>query len=186
MKRLPKNAAFIIIDVQKGFDDPKWGRRNNPKAEENIAKLLKTWRGTKRPIIHVRHMSRLPDSPLRPNQPGNEIKDSVRPLSGETILEKSVNSSFIGTNLEKTLRKSKIKTLVIAGINTNHCVSTTARMAGNLGFKTYVVSDATATFDMRGPDGKLHLAEEMHSVGLTELHGEFATVADTSSLLRLA
>ena len=181
-----KNTALILIDVQKGFDAPKWGRRNNPQAEENIAALLGAWRHAGRPIIHVQHMSRNPTSPLRPGQEGNEFKDAAKPVSGETVIRKCVNSSFIGTDLEKNLKRAKIKTLVLAGINTNHCVSTTTRMAGNLGFEAFVVSDGTATFDMTGPDGTLHKAEVMHAVGLTELHGEFATVLDTKSILEKA
>lgn len=181
---LPQNAALVIIDVQKGFDAPQWGRRNNPQAEDNIARLLAAWRRTNRPVIHVRHMSRNPASPLRPGQAGNEIKDLVKPLPEEPVIEKCVNSSFIGTDLEERLRRGGIGTMVLAGINTNHCVSTTTRMAGNLGFEAYVVADGTATFDMTGYDGKLHPAEEMHAVGLTELHGEFATVLDTEALLK--
>ncbi len=182
---LPKNSALVIIDVQKGFDAPVWGRRNNPQAEENIARLLKAWRRTKRPVIHVQHMSRNPNSPLRPGQAGNEIKEAVGPVGGEPVVRKCVNSSFIGTNLEKRLRRDGIKTLVMTGINTNHCVSTTARMAGNLGFETFVVADGTATFDRRGHDGKLHKAEDMHAIGLAELHGEFATVLETEDVLKL-
>ncbi len=181
-----KNTALVIIDVQKGFDAPKWGRRNNPQAEVNIGRLLAAWRLTNRPVIHVQHMSSNPKSPLRPGQAGNEFKDAVKPLAGEPVIRKCVNSSFIGTDLEKKLKRAKIKTLVLVGINTNHCVSTTTRMAGNLGFEAFVVSDGTATFDMKGPDGTLHKAEIMHAVGLTELHGEFATVLDTKEILEKA
>ena len=182
---LPKNSALVIIDVQKGFDAPVWGRRNNPQAEDNIAKLLKAWRRTNRPVIHVQHMSRNPQSPLRPGQNGNELKEQVRPLATEPVVQKCVNSSFIGTDLEARLRREGIKTLVMTGINTNHCVSTTARMAGNLGFESYVVADGTATFDRKGHDGRLHKAEDMHAIGLAELHGEFATVLETRDVLNL-
>ncbi|MEW6211714.1 MAG: cysteine hydrolase family protein [Acidobacteriota bacterium] len=183
MQKLSENVALIVIDVQNGFDDPVWGDRNNPQSEDNIARLLATWRRAKRPIIHFRHMSRNPESPLYPGQRGNEIKEVVKPLPGELVIEKCVNSAFIGTDLEERLRRNNIDTVVLTGINTNHCVSTTARMSGNLGFNTYVVSDATATFDMKGPDGRLHKAEVMHIIGLTELNEEFATVIDIENLL---
>lgn len=185
MNPLPSNAALIVIDIQKGFDDPYWGPRSNPEAEQNIARLLEAWRRTKRPVIHTQHNSTNPRSPLFPGQKGNEIKDIVAPALGEPVLGKSVHSAFIGTILEESLRKNGIKAVVITGINTNHCVSTTARMAGNLGFETFVVSDATATFDMRGPDGRKYEAQEMHAFGLAEIHGEFATILDTDSLLKL-
>ncbi len=100
------------------------------------------------------------------------------------MLQKQVNSSFIGTDLEERLRRAGISTLVIAGLTTNHCVETTTRMAGNLGFETYLVSDATATFDRRGPDGVLHTAEEIQAMTLTNLHEEFATIVMTEDVLR--
>ena len=181
---LPKDAALIIIDVQKGFDDPSWGRRNNPQAESNIARLLDAWRKTGRPLFHIQHRSRMPGSLLGPESPGFEFKDAAKPHSGEPAIQKNVNSAFIGTDLEARLRQKGLKTLVFAGLTTDHCVSTTARMAGNLGFDAYVVSDATATFDRVGPDGKHYNAEEVHAISLASLHEEFATVVDTENLLK--
>src|SRR5262249_27077410 len=152
------------------FDSPYWGVRNNPQAEANISKLLKYWRETDRPIVHVRHMSVEPDSPLRPGQSGNDFKDEVLPIKGEHVEEKKVNSAFIGTGLEQYLRKNNFDTVVIAGLTTDHCVSTSTRMAGNLGFQTYVVADATATFDRTGNDGKHYSADDVHSYALASLH----------------
>jgi nicotinamidase-related amidase len=183
MQPLPQNSALIIIDVQKGFDDPIWGRRNNLYAEENIARLLAAWRNSSRAVFHIQHLSRLPDSPLRPGYSGSELKPSAQPLLHETVIQKHVNSAFIGTNLEASLRQNALNSLVIVGLTTDHCVSTTARMAGNLGFDTYVVSDATATFDRIGPDGNYYKAEDIHAISLTSLHREFATVIDTETLI---
>lgn len=180
---LPQNAALIIIDVQRGFDDPMWGRRNNPQAEANIARLLAAWRRTQRPVFHIQHLSRQATSPLRPGQIGNEIKDVVRPLEGEPVITKEVNSAFIGTDLEQRLRQQNITALLVTGLTTNHCVETTTRMAGNLGFDTYLVSDATATFDRVGPDGKLYRAEDIQAMTLANMHQEFATIVDTQTLL---
>lgn len=179
------NAVLLVVDVQKGFDQFNESlHRNNPGLEGNIARLLAAWRRTGRPVVFVQHISRQPDSPLRPHQPGIEIKDEVRPLPGEPVVQKSVSSAFIGTSLEADLRAAGRTTLVITGMQTNYCVSTTARMAGNLGFETYVVSDATATFDNTGPDGRLFSAELLHDVALADLHGEFGTVLDTAAALR--
>ena len=178
-----KGAALLIIDVQRGFDDPKWGRRNNPDAERNITRLLELWRATQRPVIHVKHNSTEPDSPLRPERPGNEFKQATQPRDDEKIVEKNVHSAFIGTDLERFLRERHITALVIVGLTTNHCISTTARMSGNLGFTTFLVSDATATFDRSGPDGELIRAEVLHKISLANLHGEFATVVTTEYVL---
>ncbi len=184
MKKLPANAVLLLVDVQKGFDDPVWGSRNNPHAEKNMACLLEAWRASKRPIIHVKHLSLKPKSPLRKGTPGCSFKDEVKPQPGELVVWKHVNSAFIGTDLEATLRKEKVDTLVIVGLTTPYCVSTTTRMAGNLGFDTYVVSDAVAAFALTGPNGEKYSAEEVHAFALTELHEEFATVLDMDAILQ--
>jgi nicotinamidase-related amidase len=182
---LPNDAVLLVIDVQKGFDRyTAEYHRNNPALEANLARLLDAWRASGRPVIYVQHLSKLADSPLRPGQAGSEIKDEVAPRVGEPVVQKSVNSAFIGTSLEADLRSHRRSTLVLTGMQTNLCVSTTARMAGNLGFTTYVVSDATATFDNVGPDGRRWDAQLLHDVALADLHGEFATVLDTASVLR--
>ena len=187
MTELPKDAVLITIDVQKGMDVYRdTYHRNNPDLERNIARLQDAWRKSGRPLIHVQHLSTLAQSPLRPGQPGVEIKDEVRPVAGEPVVQKSVNSAFIGTSLEADLRRRGITTLVMVGLQTNMCVSTTARMAGNLGFTTYVISDATATFDNKGPDGKNYPAQLLHDVALADLNGEFATVVDTATILKQA
>jgi nicotinamidase-related amidase len=180
---LSANTALLLIDVQQGLDDPRWGERNNPGAERNIAALLTAWRRTHRPVIHVQHMSQEPDSPLRPERPGNAFKPEAAPEPGEPIFQKTVNSAFIGTDLEEHLRARQIDTVVVAGLTTDHCVSTSTRMAANLGFRTIVVSDGTATFGRTGPDGEHHSAEQMHRTELASLHGEFATVQRTSEVL---
>jgi nicotinamidase-related amidase len=182
MKHSLKDAALILIDVQNGFDDPYWGKRNNPNAESNMVKLLHHWRSEGRPVVHVRHMSVEPESPLRPGQAGNEFKNEAKPMENEHIEEKIVNSAFIGTNLEQYLRANGIDTVVIAGLTTDHCVSTSTRMSGNLGFKTFVVADATATFNRTGYDGTKFGAEDVHSYALASLNEEFATVVVTADI----
>jgi len=183
MQSLPKPEVLLLLDVQQGFDAPTWGRRNNPGMEECIADLLGAWRTSGRPVIHVQHMSTDPDSPLRPDRPGNAFKAETAPGPGERVIQKRVHSCFIGTSLEEELRAAGHGTLVIVGLTTNHCVSTSARMGANLGFETWVVSDATATFDRVGPDGIRYPAELVHAVALADLHGEFVTVVDTDSVL---
>lgn len=178
-----KHPALLLIDVQKGMDDPCWGKRNNPDAESNIARLLAAWRELDRRVIHVRHCSTSPDSPLRPELPGNEIKPEALPLDGEKVFSKTVNSAFIRTGLESYLRNLGIESLVIVGLTTDHCVSTTVRMAANLGFEVTVVADATATFERKGCDGVLYSADEMHQVNLASLNDEFCTVRSTEYVL---
>jgi nicotinamidase-related amidase len=182
---LPDDTALIVIDVQKGLDEEEyWGKRNNPEAEQNMARLLDAWRRRGMPIYHIHHQSTNRKSPLRPNYPGNEIKDIVKPQPGEPVLQKRENSAFIGTDLENRLRAANQGSVVLVGLTTDHCVSTTARMAANLGFNAFVVSDATATFERDSPLTSRHYtADEMHESALTSLSGEFATIVDTEALL---
>jgi nicotinamidase-related amidase len=180
---MPEDAVLLIIDVQEGFKNPVWGARNNPDAEANVARLLEEWRERGWPVVHVQHASVTPGRPLHPDSPGFAFQAAVSPRDGEPIMRKSVNSAFIGTGLEAWLRERDHRTLVIAGLTTPHCVSTTTRMAGNLGFETFLVSDATAAFELRGPDGRTVPPEMVHQVELAALHGEFATVVETADLL---
>jgi nicotinamidase-related amidase len=177
------NAALIVIDVQQGFLDPRWGRRNNREAEQNIAALLAAWRKAGRPLFHVQHGSRSMEGAFFPGTPGHAFKPEALPLAGETIVPKDVNSAFIGTDLEARLRAAGIATVVLCGLTTDHCVSTTARMAGNFGLHTLLVEDACATHERTGPDGTWFSAEQMHATAVASLHGEFASVTTTAAIL---
>src|SRR5262249_5029207 len=157
---------LLLVDFQRGFDAPTWGRRNHPRMEERAVELLRVWRASRRPVVHARHMSLEAGSPLRPGQPGHDFKAEAAPQAGELVVEKRVHSCFIGTSLEYELRRRGHDVLVIAGLTTNHCVSSTVRMAANLGFTAWVVSDATATFDRVGPDGVAHRAEDIQAIAL--------------------
>ena len=175
--------ALVVVDVQKGFDDPVWGRRNNPACERNIQTLLLAWRRAARPVVFVRHDSTSSVSPLRPGQRGNDLHPFV---SGEPdlLVTKSVNSSFHGSpDLDEWLGRNAIAGIVVCGITTNHCCETTARVGGNLGYDVLFALDATYTFDRTGPDGSVVDADTLASVTATNLHGEFADVVTTEQLV---
>ncbi len=175
--------ALVVVDVQKGFADPRWGRRNNPACEDNIAALIDAWRERGHPLVLVRHDSDEPDSPLRAGTEGNELRDVVAGHA-DLLVTKSVNSSFHGTpSLAGWLDEHGVRSIYVCGITTNHCCETTARVGGNLGYDVHFVLDATHTFDRRAPDGTLVTADELARVTATNLHGEFATVTDTLSVL---
>lgn len=180
---LPANAALVIVDLQNGFDDPRYGRRNNPQAEANAGRLLAAWRATGRPVIHVQHLSREPDSPYRPGQPGCDFKDEVRPQAGELVVQKSTNNAFIDTGLGPYLDNKGIDTLVVVGVATNNCVEATVRMAGNVGYRTYLAADATATAERTDLAGRVWRAEEIQALTLANLSGEYATVVSTEEVL---
>jgi nicotinamidase-related amidase len=178
-----RGAALIVIDVQKAIDHPSWGVRNNPEAEVHIAALLAAWRGAGWPLYHVRHDSCEPQSTYRPGQPGHDFKAEALPLSGETVIAKRTNNAFIGTDLEARLRGAGIETLVVAGVITNNSVEATVRMAGNLGFSTYLVEDAAFTFGRKDWNGVWRAASEVHAMSLANLEGEYCTVVRTVDVL---
>lgn len=180
-----QGPALILVDLQKGFENIAYwgGERNNVEAESNAAKLLQLWRENNLPVFHVKHCSTNPVSPLHENNTGNDFLDSSKPEEDEPVIKKNVNSAFIGTHLKELLEAQKIKQLVIVGLTTDHCISTTTRMAGNLGFDTYLVSDATATFCKKGIDGTIYPAELIHQTALASLNGEFATVLTTDDII---
>ncbi|WP_121640316.1 cysteine hydrolase family protein [Virgibacillus sp. Bac330] len=175
--------ALILVDVQKAFDDKKWGERNNQEAEENMRKILQFWREKKWIVFHIQHTSDNPHSVFHMANKGFAIKEIVEPIEGEVIITKKVNSSFIGTNLEEQLKANEVSTVVIMGLTTPHCVSTTARMSGNLGFDTYLISDATAAFGLKDQHNRYYDAETIHNVSMATLHGEFATIRTTEQLI---
>ncbi|MFD3546002.1 cysteine hydrolase family protein [Streptomyces sp. NPDC058655] len=186
---LAPRAALLVVDVQKGFDDPSfWGPRNNPAAEDNIAALMDAWRESGRPVVLVRHASQ-PGSVLAPDHPGHAFKDLVEKRRQESlVVTKTVNSAFYGTpDLADWLAAEGIAQVVVAGIQTNMCVETTARMAGNLGFDVLVPLDATHTFDLAGPDGLALTADQLATATAVNLQGGgFARVVTTPELLSAA
>ena len=184
---IKKNPALLLVDIQKAFLEKDYPGliRNNEHAEFICGKILKKWRILDLPIIHVRHSSTNPESKLHKSRPGFEFNDYVTPLETEMVLTKEVNSAFIGTNLENILIKSHIDTLVIVGMTTNHCISTTVRMSGNLGFDTYLISDSTACYNTKALNGEIIDCNTIYNTALASLQEEFATVIDSKELLNI-
>lgn len=176
-------TALLVVDVQVGMEDPWWGPRNNPHCEANIARLVMAWREAGRPVVFVRHDSVNPDSPLRPGQPGNALK-AVLSGTPDLLVTKSVNSAFYGEpDLHAWLQLREVTGVAVTGIQTNLCCETTARMAGNLGYDTLFVLDATHTFDLPAHGGGTIFADEVARMTASNLQGEFAHVVMTGDLL---
>jgi nicotinamidase-related amidase len=174
--------TLLLVDVQQAFDEPGWAARNNPEAELRVAELLAAWREAGAPVIHVRHRSTEPDGLFRDS--GFEFKPEAAPAAGEPVIEKVTNNAFVGTDLERRLRTNGARTVVVAGLTTGHCCSTTARMASDLGFEVWFLADATATHARELPDGRRFDAETMHESALASLSGEFAVIVETAEAVR--
>jgi nicotinamidase-related amidase len=184
MTKLPPPAAvLLLIDLQKAIDDPSWGHRNNPQAEANIAQLLAHWRKHGWPVWHVRHDSTTPTSLYRPGQPGHDFKPETAPLPDELVIGKRTNSAFIGTDLDARLLTGRHPALVVVGVVTNNSVEATVRMAGNLGFPTFLVEDGCFTFGLKDWNRVKRTAEEVHAFTLANLDGEYCTVTTTAAVL---
>jgi len=181
-------GALILVDFQTGFESPVWGARNNPDAEANAAHLLGAWRGADAPVCHVRHISTEAGSPLGPDTGGTLFKAGLTPQGDEPNFEKSVNSAFIGTGLEAHLHALGEDKVTICGLTTPHCVSTTVRMAANLGFAVTLAHDACAAFAANADTGWARdlptmPAEAIHRAAISHLHGEFAIARATADIL---
>ena len=185
-----KDSCLLLIDVQKGVDvlshwGGKTGRRNNPEAEQNMLELLSKWRQHGLPVAWTLHDSREAASPLKLSEPGGELKPGFEIAASDIVIEKDVNSGFVGTSLEILLRRAGIQRLVVVGFFTNCCVETTIRMSGNMGFDTYLVPDCCATTNRLGPDGADYDPELVHSMAVANLHREFCTALEMNQTLSL-
>ncbi len=176
--------ALVVVDVQEGFHDPSWGTRNNPAFADNLSLLLGAWSVAGLPLVYVRHDSDDPGSPLHPGQPGNDFQPLLADTTPDLLVTKHVNSCFHGTpDLHAWLTEHDVAGFVLAGITTNHCCETTARVGGNLGYDVRFVLDATHTFDRSGPDGTTMTADELARATATNLHGEFASLVTSHEIV---
>jgi nicotinamidase-related amidase len=176
--------VLVPIDLQKAFDDPRMGPRNNRGLEENVKRVLEAARNATIPIIHVRHASVSSTGMFHPSKEGHQFKPEGQPHPAEPIVTKNVNAAFIGTDLERRLRDLKADPVFFLGLMTDHCVSTTARMAGNLGINTVVIGDACATFPRVGTGRKTFDAQLVHDVELASLKDEFAAITTTDAFVK--
>ena len=175
-----KDTALLVIDAQKGINDlehwgGKTGRRNNPDAEDHIQSLIDGFRSNGLTVVFTAHDSRQAISPLKLGTPGGEFLDGILPRPDELVIKKDVNSSFVGTNLELELRRRTINRIVTIGYFTNFCVETSVRMAGNMGYDSYMVPAACATTNRIGFDGIDYDPDVVHNLAVASLNGEFAT-----------
>ena len=190
IEKFDKSTALLLVDVQEGVNDVKYyggpsGKRNNDSAEENMRCLLTEWRRLGKQVAFTRHNSRELNSPLKLSLETGKQIEGLDIHESDIVVDKDVNSGFIGTSLEVELRRSGIDRLLVMGFYTNYCIETTVRMAGNLGFDTYIVHDACAAINTLGHDGTYYDADLVHNMSIASLHGEFCTAISKEVAMKL-
>jgi nicotinamidase-related amidase len=180
------HSLLLPIDMQRAFDGPSWPRRWNRDVDRNGLALLREWRRAGRPIIHVRHDSITPTSSLRPGDPGHRFRPGFEPEPGEAVVSKSVNSAFIGTDLDLRLKRLGVRHVVVFGISTDMCVSTTIRTGANMGWDMVLVPDACDCFDLPDDSGGTIAAETIQAAHVATLGFEFCRLITTGELARTA
>ncbi len=181
-----EKTALIVIDAQQEYFAPagKVVLPHAPEAATRIAAMLDWARAQAVPVVHVVHESRRPNpTTFAPGSPALEIHPLAKPAVGESIVVKHLPGSFTGTPLEQLLRKQGIERVVLTGFMTQMCVDTTARQAAHLGFKVTVVADATAAMAVKGPDGAVIPADQVHRTHLGSLSGFLADIKDANDLM---
>lgn len=191
IRQFGPETGLLLIDVQKGINVfEHWGggptgRRNNLEAEDRMQALLTEWRAADLPVFWTRHDSREDASPLKFHLTTGAQIDGFDPAPEDVVIEKDVNSAFVGTDMELRMRQRGVSRLVVAGFFTNFCVETSVRMSGNMGYDTYLVHDACATCNRIGPDGTDYDPQVLHDISVANLHGEFCTALTTEQTVGL-
>jgi nicotinamidase-related amidase len=178
-----QTAALLPVDMQKAFDLPSWPRRWNKDVDRNGLALIAAWRKAGWPMLHVRHDSVEPGSTLAPGAPGHAFRDGFGPKGDESLIPKIVNSAFIGTDLDLRLRRLGVTTVVVFGITTDMCVSTTVRMGANLGYRMVLVEDACDCLELPDGRGGVIPPETVQAVHVATLRYEFAEIVTTTQVL---
>jgi len=181
----PAKTALMVIDAQQEYFAPigKVVLPDGPAAVRQIARALAWARAAGVPVVHVVHESRRPNAAtFAPGSPTLEIHPEARPAAGEPVVQKHLPGSFTGTGLETLLRERGIERLLVTGFMTQMCVDTTARQAAHLGFAVTVLSDACAAMAVKGPDGAVIAADQVHRTHLGSLQGFLADIKPVADL----
>jgi nicotinamidase-related amidase len=174
--------ALLIIDMQMEMQRRlDLGRPCvHPDAPARIAALARAFRASGRPVIHVRHRSDKPSSPFHAASAGFAPMPCALETAGEAVFVKHTSSAFASTDLAAHLHAQGISALVVAGAVAGFCVNSTVRAASDLGFKITIARDAVMGFDLPGSDQS---AQVIFDVTMAQLAADFATLADTATLL---
>ena len=174
-------AALILIDAQLEYVEGRLPLFGVQPALQEAARVLDLARRQGAPVIHVVHHGRPGGALFDPNGKLSKIAPEVAPKEGEAIIAKGLPNAFAKTDLQKTIDATGRKELVVVGFMTHLCVSATVRSALDLGYRTTVVADATATRDLPDPlcapeSQAVQKADNVHRATLAALADRFAIV----------
>lgn len=178
-----EQSALLVIDAQDSFKLlPRWNRRNNPRFEENVASLIDAYRVAELPVIFFLHTDN--DEGFSVNSPQFKLMDFIKPLPGEPVFVKTTRNCFTSTPLQPFLFQKGVRKVAIAGIQTEQCCETTARIAADLGYAVDFVTDATMTFPILNRERP---SEELSTNAIVErteyvLRGRFARIISVAKL----
>lgn len=180
----PDRSALVVIDAQLEYVTGRLPLAGVGPALAEIARLLDLARRHKMPVFHILHHGR---GLFDPTGPYAEPAPEARPREGETRVIKSLPNAFAGTELDRLLKASGRKELILSGFMTHMCVSATARAALDLGYRTSILAGATATRDLPDPvSGERIEAAHVQRASLAALADRFAIVVPTAASLAAA
>lgn len=178
--------GLALSQIEPGSMD-YFNERNETVVVPNIARLVEAFRERRIPIVYVcvgSDYSDLRDMPARhrawirrieresgvsdilwSQNPAYRVREEFAPSPDDTIVKKTAFGAFTSSSIDETLRSLGVGTLVVVGIATNCCVSTTVRDAADLGYGVVVVEECTADYDA-----------VTHDVAIRGLHFNFARV----------
>lgn len=178
-------TALLVIDVQESFRrQPEWGRISNPGIAADVARLVEHSRAVGEPVLWVLHAEPGSGGAFDPESGAVRLIDGLDPAADEPVLVKRVHNAFTTTDLEEQLERRGVRSVRLAGMRTEQCVETTARLASDLGYRVEVVLDATATHPLALHDGSGELpAAEVIARTAAALSGRFATITTVAEVL---
>ncbi|SDS17272.1 isochorismatase family protein [Agrococcus carbonis] len=178
-------TALVVIDVQESFrQQPQWASISNPAIADDVARLVEGARAAGDDVIWVLHAEPGSGGVFDPASGHVRMLEGLEPQAGEPVLTKHAHNAFTTTDLQQRLTRAGTRRLRLAGIRTEQCVETTARLASDLGYEVEVVLDATATHPLALHDGSGELsADEVIARTAAALSGRFATITSIAEVL---
>lgn len=175
---------LIILDVQDAINQPVWDGKNNSSYIDAIERLLMAWRDRDGHVVHVKHDEANPNSSYHTHGPWNGIQDRVAPRDHETVVSKTQNCAFIGTDLHDVLSTLGADQFVLTGVVIHNSMDATIRAGKALGYQILLPQDATTAVPVVDHKGKTWPAQDVFDLSLAVLGGEYAEVTSTEAVLK--